>query len=469
MKVKKKKPIFVCQITGEALKVIKGLSDGNSLELIAAESEAIAKNDDNDLSQKLDQVLKKLGYDNKPIIVSLPRNSATLRFLKIPSADPQELDRILALQASTFLPYSSAELITGYESIFIDNEGCSHLNLIIVHKDIIKRYINLFERLNIRNFTIALSSYGICNLYNYFHPEEPGPVMILDIDSVQVELDIVNKKKVIFSRYFNLNLSGGSGKDTLVNEINKTQDAFFREVAKEKLMKIVFIQQGKRLPENWQAVLPLVVEEFKYLDKINCPQETFTRISNCGYSFASLIGSALKEVPASLNLLPADLKEERQVSTVRNEKLRLAALFLGIIALLTIGMVKNLDNKTKYLKQLKIEMAKIANEAKPFEEIDKRFEFMGKRQQKKPSVLEIFSELHKIIPSAASLVDFSYEENNQVILRGLSPTLDSVFAFAAELEKSSVLKDFKPKIRYATQKRTSAGELVDFEIVCVKK
>jgi len=469
MKTEKKKPIFVFQVTNETLKVIKGISIRNSLELIAAEVEVITKNDDNDLSQKLGLVLKKLGYNNRPIIVALPRNSATLRFIKIPSVDPEEIDKILSLQASTFLPYPSTELITGYQTILVDNQGCSQVNLIIVHKDIIKRYIDLFEKLNIKNFTIALSSWGIANLYNYFYPQDSGMVMIADIDSTQVELDIIDKKKIVFSRYFNLNLFQSANQNILANEINKTQDAFLKEVTKESLGKIVVISQGKELSKNWQVALPLPVEELKYLDKLNCSKEALSRISSYEHSFASLIGFILKEVPVSLDLLPTDLKENRRRLIERNEKLRLALLFLGVVILLTIGVLKNIDNKIKYLKQQNSEIVNIGNEARPLEDIQRRFEFMGKRQQKKPSALEIFSALYKVVPPGVVLVNFSYEEDNQIILRGQSPTHDSVFAFAAGIEKSPVFSKFKPKIRYATQKRTVSGEVVDFEIICVRK
>lgn len=469
MKVKKKKPIFVFQAAGETLKVIKALFGDHSLELAAVEQEVISKNDDEDLSQKLSRALKKLGYGNNLLILSLPRNFATLRFIKIPSVNPEEIERIVCLQASTFLPYPSAELITGYETAFVDKEGYSHINLIIVHKDVIQRYINLLEGLNIRNFSIVLSSYGICNLYTYLQPEAVGLVMVVDIDSAQAELDIIENKKLVFSRYFNLDLSQSNWKDLLTNEINKTKDAFLKEVSKENLAKVVVISSGKRLPENWQTASPFIVEELKYLEKIKYPEEIASRISNSEYSFASLVGFALKDVPESLSLLPNDLKAKIKANSNRKEKLRLALLSSGIIALLAIGLLKNLDNKSKYLARLKTEMAKIAQEARPLDEIDKRFEFMQKRQQKKPSTLDVFSEIQRIIPASVSLVNFSYEEDVQLILRGQSPALNSIVSFVSELEKSVVFKNFDVKIRYATQKKASAGEIVDFEIDCVKR
>ena len=94
---------------------------------------------------------------------------------------------------------------------------------------------------------------------------------------------------------------------------------------------------------------------------------------------------------------------------------------------------------------------------------------MEARLQKKPSTLDIVSELLKIVPNEISLVSLSYAEDNQLILRGQSPNLNSIFTFVSELEKSKVFQGFSPKIRYATQKKTQAGEIVDFEISGAKK
>jgi hypothetical protein len=66
-------------------------------------------------------------------------------------------------------------------------------------------------------------------------------------------------------------------------------------------------------------------------------------------------------------------------------------------------------------------------------------------------------------------VSLSYEEANEIVLRGQAPELNAVLTFAGQLEKSVAFKKFNIKVRFATKKKIEGIELLDFEIVCTKK
>ena len=137
--------------------------------------------------------------------------------------------------------------------------------------------------------------------------------------------------------------------------------------------------------------------------------------------------------------------------------------------MLGLCIAKNLDNKTLYLKRLKLELNKIANDAQPLEEIEKRLKIISGRSRKELSSLDLLSDLYRLLPAQLSLVNFNYEEDKQVILKGEAPELNLVFALIADLEKAEAFKSFDIKVRYATERNTAAGKVIDFEVLCVKK
>ena len=191
--------------------------------------------------------------------------------------------------------------------------------------------------------------------------------------------------------------------------------------------------------------------------------------ANSSHSLAALLGLCLRESADSLNLLPQELKNENR------RMLRRATLLKGLLFIIVIlitcglGVAKHLDNKALYLARLKAEMNKISQQARPLEDIERRFDLLESRAMNKPSSLDILHELHLVVPPQLTLVSLSYEEGKQVLLRGQSLELNSIFALVEQLERSLVLEDFNIKVRYATKKRTSSGDLVDFEIECLKK
>lgn len=474
MKAKEKKTVFICQLTESFLKVAKCLLNHNSKRrFVGLEvEEIVADTDDKKLAEKFNAAFKKLGYRNDPVIISLPRSQATCRYIKVPAQAPDEIERIISLQASRYLPYPAGELITSYQAILSDKEGFTYINLVIVHRDIVERYLKIFQEANINRVTIALSSYGLCNFYNYLEPEGLGSVMVIDIDSEQVELAIILNKKLVFSRCFKLNQLKADWGNLFIDELNKTQDAYLKELSQETPDKVILMGVEKKLKELAEIIkkqVALPVEIFSCAEKINIPENLSEKILNSDNSFTSLIGLGLERIEESLNLLPQGIKTEVKKVSQRNEYLKLILYILGIILFLSLGVAKNLHNKAIYLEQLKSELNKIAQEARPLEEIEKRFGLLQNRSQARASSLDLLYEIFKTMPPDITLSSFSYEEDNQVILRGQTPELNSVYTFVTELQNSEVFKNFSIKPRYATKKKTQAGEIMDIEIVCSKK
>lgn len=477
MKIKKNSVVFVCQVAKGILKVTKSLTAScANREFTGIEAQAIpADIDEQQLSAQIKQVFDKLGYNNNPIIISLPRHQAACRYLKIPSIIPEEIEKIANLQSWRYLPYPSAELITGYQVIHTDKKGYSYINLIIAHKDVIERYFRIFKEFKAQKIAIVLSSYGLSGLYSYIELEaQLHPVIIVDIDSEHSELAVIFHKKMLFSRSFRFSLLHANWKNLVIDEINKTHNAYLKEVSCEPAGKVIIFntdRELKGLAETINKQTSLPVEVLSYKDKIKFSNQLLTNVLNSDNSFAGLLGLGLglEDIPDSLNLLPQDIKNEAKNNSLKKERLKIILLIFGAVLTLALGIARGIDNKTQYLAQLKVELNKIAKEAKPIEEMEKRLKLMSSRGKENSSALNILYELHQIIPGQMRLTNFIYEENSRLSLRGQIPELDSVFTFVSQLEKSRVFKNFDVKVKYATQKKAQASETVDFEIICSKK
>lgn len=471
LNMQKAKAIFVCQITDNSLKVIKYLVNRRR-ELTALEAEKLsADTDDKALAERLNRVFKKLGYFAfAPVIVSLPRNQATCRYLRVPTQTPEEIEKIASLQASRYLPYSANELITGYQVISGDKDGFSQINLVIVHKDVIGRYLRIFDQSKITKFNIVLSSYGLSNLYGSINMPDHAPAMIADIDCNNVELAVISDKKMIFSRYFKFNKTHPQAEDLFCGEIRKTRDAYVKETGLAAPEKIVILGADKKLADFSAGLNKhLPVEFLSYSGKISLPDNLANSLLDSEDSFASLIGLGLGEIEESLNILPPELKEKIKKFSRYQGRLRTALAVSAILIIWFLALAKNLDNKAKYLRGMKTELIKIEKEAQPLEEIERRFRLLQKRKQKKPTSLDLLYELHKVMPEEISLVNFNYEEDAQTSFKGQAAGLNPVFTLVSRLEKSEAFRGLTIKVRYATKRSSAAGEIVDFEIICLRK
>lgn len=426
---------------------------------------------DKEISEKLAQSFKKLDYKKEPIIVSLPRNKATCRYLKVPASSPSEIEKIVALQAFKYLPYPAEELITGYEVISIDKDGYSDINLVIVHKEIIERILRLLEGLRPSGIKIVLSSFGLAGFYNYLNGGESQRVMAVDIDPSLSELIITYREKLLFSRSLRIDQTQVGWEKAFIYEINKSLEAYAKEISREKIEKVAVVGRVG----TGQEFISLLNKETGFNaeiltdEKNNLAQQLKDSIAASGKSFSSLLGLGLKEIEESLNLLPEERKAKIGQEARRKENLQFMLLLGAILLILGLGVAKNLDNQARYVERLKAELNKISKEVKPVEEIENRLRILEKQSREKPSPLEVLYELNKLVPQEVYLVSLNYEEASEITLRGQTGELNSIFAFVAQLEKSPAFKNFNIKVRYATKKSVLTGEVIEFEIVCLKK
>lgn len=463
---------FICLVDESAIKVAKCQLNAKLRRLITdLEIESISADiADEELAGKISQIFKKLQYNNNPVIICLPRFQATFRYIKIPSQVPEEIQRIVSLQASQYLPYSTNELITGYQVIDVSRDGYSNLSMIIVRKGIIDRYLNIFKQVRAANLKIVLSSFGLCHLYSQMNPDDSGPTMIIDIDKKQVELAIAAREKLLFSRSFRFNQLQPNWKEMFAEEILSSQKAYIKEKIGADLKKAVLLGSQNLTAEIARILnLNLPVETLSYAQSPSISPDIRERILVSESSLASVIGLGLADIPGSLNLIPENVKELYKKAAKQKQNVRLVFLILATILIISAATLKSLANKEKNLWQIKNQLLQLCAQAKPLEEMEKKIQLLQARAKQGSSSLEAIYEIHRLIPAQVYLASLSYEEAKQVVIRGQTQELGLIFNFVANLEGSPAFKGYSVKVRYATKKRTQAGEIVDFEILCSKK
>lgn len=464
---KNKKDIFIIQIVEDYLKIAKCRQALDKREFTDFEFTRLSLGiNDKELINKTKSLLEKLNYNNNQVILSLPMYQATCRYIKVPAKSSAEIEKIIPFQASKYLPYPARELITGYQTISTDKEGYSYINLNIVHKDTISGYLSFFNSLGIKKFSIVLNSYGLCNLYNEMETQ-PGVNMVVDIDDSYAELIVVSQKKLFSSRSFKI-YSQQNLENILSEEIKKTNSAYIKETEGAPVVGAAIFTNKNISTKNLSTSISLPVKISDYCSQ-TCPQQLCEKIKVSGMSAAGLLGLGLKEINDGLNILPPDVKQTRLRVLKKKEFIKTSVTILFTILIFIFAVMKDLDNKKIYRDKLKIELGKISKEAKILEELEKRFGILESQAKYRLQVLEVLYELHKNIPGEVYLSSFIYEDDNQVALRGQAPELNHVLELVSRIEKSKAFGNFTCKLRYATKKKMQTGDVIDFEINCLKK
>ncbi|MFH1338992.1 MAG: pilus assembly protein PilM [Candidatus Omnitrophota bacterium] len=442
----KKKGGFICQINPESLQVVSWQIIKNKPEVLKTEIEPITQDlNDEQISERLNRLFKRLGLNKEPIIISLPRILATCRYLKLPSCESAEIERMAKFQAGRFLPYPADELVVGFSLIRRDSQGYSFVNLIIVHRDMVERLLKILKQWKTQIEAILLSSYAPAYWYRKIKPkQEQKPVMILNVEQSNGEIAVVCQGNLLFSRAFKLPESKSEIYRCIAEEVDKTLKSYQKETAEAQPANLILTGLTEEL-----------LKDIKDL-KLNLPIEYIT-----GNPLAAVAG---ERIESCLNLLPPREKEKRKKLSLTKEYLRIICLIFGIIFFLSLGLLITLHNKKVYLSRLKQELEIISPQVKAIEDMDKRIRIIGTQIWQMPKAIDALYEIYRFLPKEISLTALIYEENNQIVLRGQTRDLSAVFNAVSTFEKSGLFSNVK--VRYATRKKIQIQEVIDFEIVC---
>ena len=437
------------EIGQNSIKVVQGIQDRrkSGIKIISLTTEKATS--DNEKSAKLKQMVSNLKIKPKKVIACIPRSLVTIRYLNLPSISKKEIAHMVQFQAEKQLPYSKEELVTAFKVIESNKDGYSKVMLVLVHRDVINKQLELLGDLKLNLEYIELSSQAAASAFIKEHPEIDKPVAFIDIDMFSADIQVISNGELVYTR--NVSLSENRTQVSLLEEITKSLNSYNKD---NKEITSIFIS-GKvhnKLRENLSKGFDMPVEIFN-------PAENLTEISLC-----SIIGLIRNFPNVLLNVLPDKIKMQKQVREKRKHYLVLASQCAGILLLILGISMGIIYDKQNTLKWLDIEIKKTDPIAKEVNKRANRLRVIKEQIDTKNSCLDILHELHKIIPDTISFSTLDYRLNKTLKIKGQSKALSNALGLIDILEKSSYFKNVR--LKSSNMRRLRNMEVANFCIQC---
>lgn len=472
-----KKSLLAIEIDDCIFKVLQAQSTSKGWHVEKFGVNDISGKSDDDVVTIIKDALHKLKIKRSNAILVIPRSLVTVRYLQLPTTNPNELKNMIDMQVVRQIPYTREEMIYDYHIIGLTEEGYTKVLLVIAHRDIVSKYLKILEHVGIVPDSIELDSLSIVELCRFVNAGkdkifvDEKPIVILDIDYANTNIVILKGGVPTFTRAVsigNMQLSGKTpppvGKDWVaewVGEINRSLIVFQREQA-VNIEKVVVIGQSQVIagklsfPGSSFDLTP-------YLEGVSlkdlCLGEGGTEVS-----FLSLLG-AIREWPnTSVNLIPEEIINIRISRQKRKSLLVTGLLVAGIIGTLGLTFDKKIQDRKVYLSLLEKRLKETSPMAKELEIKKERLALIKKQISVSGSSLDILREFYSIIPQRTSLNVFIYDDIQGVSIKGASPAMSEVFDLIPKLENSMYFENVIN--RYATQRKIKGQELTEFHIDC---
>ncbi len=466
------------------------------------------------LNKFIEESLKSIisGPAFKPSFITtlLPRNMAIVKFITLPTGQPEEIKKMIEFEADQHLPFPLIELELDYHIVAKEPQQ-TKLILIAVKKEVLAKHIALLKNIGIKPDTIEISSIALYNGVSAQAPEQ-GLIAQVHIGAAYTDINIIQNKILSFSRSIqwgsknltqalstglNINfddaekikkengiilikksinatekiISGTSSAwaDELINEIKRTVESFQLNSGITHIAQVLLGGGGSRLSnlnEYLRDRLRTKIVTVKPPAGITITPsiDTYEKYSLEFFPTLGLICGKKTSGQIELNLLPEKIKYSLELQRQQFKKKIIISACAAAGFLLFVLPSLLLIARNSRIHALDAQLLKIEPQLAELKDLKDKIETINDYVSLKNSCMEILRELSIIIPYDITINSFAFEKNESVLLRGIAESHTSVVNFSKTINESSFFEN--AKIIYSRKKDIPEKEIVDFEIFC---
>ncbi len=459
----------------QMLKIAKIQSAGSRKTVAGIFAQEIKDLSQEDLAKVMIEAKRKLAIRTRKASIVLPAKCTITKSIEVPSLDEQEITDIIRLQAGRHTPYSKDEIIVGHINLEVVLERYMKSLLVIVSEDVIRNTTMALEAAGFQLESIHVSSEVLTqSAVRDLGLSEMDPAQaLIHVDSTFSEFIVIRKQKPFFIRSIPIGLkqlskASVTDRNRFLDEIKKSVEAYQSDESGAQPERFfVTSSDAHKLAELRDIVaasFKVTVDAVPQHENIPMtPQAQHQSAQIDSASFLDVVLDALHDSPFEMDLLPEDLKIQR------NFRKRGQEVFVGGICLLIIFIMSMSTFLTKiyfrssYLMRLQSSYEVKSYEVEDLVQFSEETRSIREFKNLKGRTLKVWSELATVLPREMYLKEFSLDEaEGKLSMTGTSELMSTVFAFVTELENHPDFQNVATE--YTKSRKEGDRDVADFGI-----
>jgi Tfp pilus assembly PilM family ATPase len=441
------------------------------------------------VSRVVRDLLDEIGIRSQEIALAIPAGQGVIiRSLTLPTMSKKETREALNSEVENYAPLSSDEPVLDFQTTGQTFEGAgqkSEILLVAAPKGLIRSYIACIESANqklsvIEPLTLAILRTTVPTVEEEGEEAKPSddPVMTVCLEENEGTVVIAKGQSVRFIHsieFGRAQLEDARAFGELANELRSSLTYYHTTYTEQKVEKIVLYADGTE-SENICVRLSEYLEIPVSVPPVPETADELTRaslVANNLSAYAAIGTAMFSKGEGTVNLIPT---RGIEVGDLRQQVIA-GALVMGLTIFLSISATLALKAITNSINQ------KTASTIATREGLSTGVTATGVETEvvrlrtqielakaslnsiKTVQWVEVLPELRMIIPKTVWLSNFSWQENNNVVLSGGSLSYDFVFKFIDTLKASPYFTS--PQLTFV-RKTTQFGNnnVMQFEIHC---
>ncbi len=436
---------------------------------------------DLEISQHLAQTWREWKLKNRQALCLIPSKLFISKNVDMPSNDPEEISKIIDLQAGRYTPYSRDEIVIDYLCMTTPGQHYTNVLLIIVNRKLIDRYVQIFDRAGIFVTRFGIASESAAHFYQRLLPADQmsGAIAGIHIDEDASDLTIIDKREMVFVRSIPVGASHfrsemESAQQSFAGELNKSISSYQDHGVGQAVKALVMTGLTNGL-ENLEKVIRESIPSMQtpgfpikmvtYHNQFQVAPAVKEKIGPASSeSFFELMCAVDAEADLRIDLTPKEIKLKRKFREGGREIVTLGILIMTCLVMICIFLAGKIYIKRNLIDRLDVVAESVSSQARVLERASTKTRVLRNLIEYRGKGLYVFDKVTSLIGPEMYLSSFSYDQEGNLQLLGTADTMSSVFALVTKFENSGYFSDVTTN---ETKTRKEGGkEVTDFDIKC---
>ncbi len=402
--------------------------------------------------------MKSSGIIARTAVACLPRRLVTIRNVKLPHTDPEQLRSMIAFEAQQYIPFPMEDVILDYfvapenfaGGLTGAGEDLDAVLLVAARRSLIADIISIFAGAGLQVSRLSTSALAVAE-----HMREASePTAVVDIEPGEVDIAVVANGRLLFTRAVAFEASGlapGAAEAKLADDVARSLRAYQNEFRLLPIVEVRLTGPGQTIGDAGGRDLSALLE----LPVLRLEGSLFPAGDPDAGSYAAATGMALQAAGPGMtliDLMPHERQQKRSDDLRRTWKLvgggiALAVLIgAGLIASSWLTARDKLQQLT-FRENLDLQDAKAreADVTKTYNRANALNDALSNALDRNHPVVDVLAAVNRALPASPPvwLTQLSFDRAGLLTLRGQTHFASAATDLVLGLQRTGAFTEVK--------------------------
>ena len=438
--------------------------------LLAAKAKKIEGFSEEQTATALKELARALPVRTEQVLGLVSTGEILTRYLRLPSADPEELRAMARYQLEGLLPFPAQECSTSVRVLGPAGEAVRVLAA-AVHRPVVERFVRVCGKAGLSLNGIATSAEAVETWHQLCVPplgrREVKVWLSAEIGPDGLDLAIASEGSLVYMRQ----VPAPADLDQMAERIKETLRAYTREQVGPPVERMILsgnFGEFQRIPlERLESALEMPVQRLNPTEggPLKESIRSVLQAVQPELTFSDLLGAALSPRLLELDLLPVENRLERARRIFSKELRRTTGFVLFGLALLLVWVGVRVGVTWWRVQETRSEMEAVKPQAEKVQALLSSIRTVAGSRAEYAFLMECMAAGLTQAQPGVTLRFLGLEPDRTISVRGWAPDLAVLTHYATSLREAPLWEEVLLRSAKSEEKGEGKSPVVDFELL----